>query len=112
MKPKLFGRLAAAAVLLLSTATATAHDFEVDGIYYNYNGDGTVMVTCKGGRYDTYKNEYSGVVTIPSSVSYLDINYDVTSIGLNAFRDCIYLTEVVIPNSVTSIEQDAFAGCI
>ena len=36
MKQKLFGRLAAvAAVLLLSAATASAHDFEVYGIYYN-----------------------------------------------------------------------------
>ena len=35
MKQKLFGRLAAAAVLLLSATTAMAHDFEVDGIFYN-----------------------------------------------------------------------------
>ena len=35
MKQKLFGRLAAAAVLLLSAASAMAHDFEVDGIYYS-----------------------------------------------------------------------------
>ena len=49
MKQKLFGRLAAvAAVLLLSAATASAHDFEVDGIYYNKNSDGTsVSVTFK-----------------------------------------------------------------
>ena len=58
MKQKLFGRLAAAAaVLLLSATTASAHHFEVDGIYYNINSDGTsVSVTYKGIHYDSYDN--------------------------------------------------------
>ena len=28
------------------------HDFEVDGIYYKYNGDGTVSVTFKGSSHN------------------------------------------------------------
>ena len=41
MKQKLFGRLVAvAAVLLLSAATASADEVEVNGIYYNINSDG------------------------------------------------------------------------
>ena len=110
MKAKLFGRIAAA-VLLLSATTATAHDFEVNGIYYNYNGDGTVRVTYKGGWYDAYKNEYSGVVTIPASVTYSGKTYSVTSIGNDAFKACSDMTAIVIPNSVESIGESALDGC-
>lgn len=114
MKQKLFMRLAAvAAVLLLSAASAFAHDFEVDGIYYNINSDGTsVSVTCKGSYYNSYSNEYSGAVTIPTSVTYSGKIYSVTSIGSYAFRGCSGLTSVVIPNSVTEIGSNAFLGCI
>ena len=112
MKRKLLGRLAAAAVLLLSATTATAHDFEVDGIYYNINSDGTsVSVTYKGSYYYSYDNEYSGAVTIPSSVTYSGKTYSVTSIGEVTFYECSGLTSVVIPNSVTSIGNYAFKSC-
>lgn len=113
MKQRLFGRLVAvAAVLLLGAATASAHDFEVDGIYYNINSDGTsVSVTFKGSSYDSYSNEYSGAVTIPATVTYSGKTYSVTSIGDSAFDGCSGLTSVKIPNSVKSIGKYAFYGC-
>ena len=112
MKQKFFKRLAAAAVLLLSAATASAHDFEVNGIYYNINSDGTsVGVTYKGNYYDYYDNEYSGAVTIPASVTYSGKTYSVTSIGSHAFAYCSGLTSVSIGNSVTEIGEDAFDKC-
>ena len=105
MKQKLFGRLVAvAAVLLLSAATASAHDFEVNGIYYNINSDGTSVSVTDGG--------YSGEVTIPASVTYSGKTYSVTSIGAWAFWVCSGLTSVEIPNSVTSIGEYAFYYCI
>ena len=113
MKQKLFGRLAAAAVLLLSAATATAHDFKVNGIYYNKDDwNNTASVTYKGDSFDTYDNEYSGTVTIPSEVTFDGIPYSVTSIGSEAFSYCSGLTSVVIPNSVTYIGSSAFYECI
>ena len=39
------------------------------------------------------------------------INYQVTSIGNNAFEGCSGLTSVTIPSSVTSIGNNAFLGC-
>ena len=114
MKQKLFGRLVAvAAVLLLSAATASAHSFEVDGIYYEKNSDGTsVSVTYKGQYYDSYYTEYTGAVTIPSEVAYEGTTYSVTDICSESFSFCSGLTSVVIPNSVTSIGSWAFYGCI
>ena len=95
---------------LLLPATATAHDFEVDGIYYNVNGD-EATVTYRGTSYDQYIDEYSGDVTIPATVAYNGITYSVTTIGSYAFEDCTGLTSVTIPNSVTLIGYEAFAYC-
>ena len=46
-----------------------------------------------------------------SEITDLVIPNSVTSIGIYAFRDCSGLTSVTIPNSVTSIGGDAFISC-
>ena len=57
-----------ALLLMCCVGTAKAHDFAVDGIYYNIlsNENKTVAVTYRGERYDSYLDEYSGDVTIPA----------------------------------------------
>ena len=55
---------------LVATTSLWAHDFEVDGIYYNYLDDNNVEVTYRGGYSYEYDNEYSDSVTIPASVTY------------------------------------------
>ena len=94
---------------LLLPTTALAHDFEVDGIYYNINGN-EASVTYRGTNSWNH-NTYSGDVTIPTTVTYGDTTYSVTYIGSNAFNGCTGLTSIIIPNSVTSIGYWAFRGC-
>ena len=112
MKQKIKQTLMVIVGLLLSTS-AFAHDFEVEGIYYNYldKTAKTVAVTYKGSSYNSYSNEYTGSVTIPSSVTYSGTTYSVTSIGSSAFYNCDGLTSVTIGNSVTSIGNSAFYNC-
>ena len=92
---------------IFASINVFAYDFEVDGIYYNKNSDGTsVSVT-----YKSYSYSYWGDVIIPSSVTYNGITYSITSIDYKAFSDCKYLKSVEIPNSVTKISDGAFSNC-
>ena len=93
--------------------SVSAHDFEVDGIYYNITSevDKTVEVTYSGDSYDAVLDKYSGAVTIPETVTYNDNIYSVISIGSFAFAGCSGLTSVEIPNSVTRFCSLAFEGC-
>lgn len=95
---------------LLMSATATAYDFEVDGIYYNIIGN-NVAVTCK--EYSNYNiySDYSGDVTIPEVVTYNGNTYSVTEIGRYAFFCCTGLTSITLHNSIIGIGNCAFSGC-
>ena len=109
MKKKIFTLFLA---LVASVGTMFASDTQVDGIWYDFDEeDLTASVTYRGDSYDTYVDEYSGSVVIPSTVTYNYVKYSVTSIGYYAFYGCSGLTSVTIPNSVTSIGHATFYGC-
>ena len=85
-----------------------AYVCEIDGIYYNLQGDGTATVTTGN---DYHYGSYSGEIIIPTEINYAGKAYSVTSISDRAFAICSGLTVITIPNSVTSIGKEAFWGC-
>ncbi len=115
MKCKLFKGLLVFLMLMIS-ASVSAYDFKVDGIYYDITNTtkNEVAVTC--GTLKTYDgtdySDYNGDVIIPSLVTHGNITYTVSSIGPLAFLGCPGVTSITIPNSVTTIGYFAFSGCI
>lgn len=108
MKNSLFLKRACLSVLFVLFACAVmAQTFTVDDLNYQVNPDGA-SVTLTG-----HVNGYNaqGELNIPASVSYGGTDYAVTNIGNSAFMYYFYLTSLTIPNSVTTIEDGAFAYC-
>ena len=58
-----------------------------------------------------YNNAISGTVTVPKRITYQGVNYPITNIGTQAFKDCKKMKKVLLPLSVTEIGIDAFSGC-
>lgn len=94
---------------LLLPATATAYDFEVDGIYYFIFNNEAIVTNANYG--DLQEGCYYGDVTIPKLVTYDGTTYSVTGISSSAFANSNELTSVSIPNSVIIIEGYPFVGC-
>ena len=127
------------ALLLMCTAVATAHNFEVDtttnkiaksvdfipdvdksnfnvdDIYYNIIGDGSTVEVSPtyyftGTGWEPSPS-YSGDVVIPESVTYEGETYKVVGIRDFAFYGCKNLTSVKIPVSIRTVGVEAFRGC-
>lgn len=105
MKKILLSIVAAA----LTSFSASAYDFEEDGVFYNITSAmyQTCEVTCQSGAF----NSYSGIVSLPSTVKYDGQTYTVTSIGSDAFRASTDLLCTLLPSTIRSIGANAYQGC-
>jgi len=84
---------------------------KIDGWCYNLNPqDRTAEVTSGTSEEE---RAYTGMTTanIPGKVKYKGNEYQVTSIGYQAFAFCEQLQSVTLPKSVTQIRDMAFARC-
>ena len=91
---------------LFVSTNVFAYNAEIDGIYYNFS-ENEATVTYRTTGY----NSYSGAVIIPTSVTYNNKTYSVTSIGNSAFQNCSSLTSITIPATLKKVGTDAFEGC-
>jgi len=97
-------RVALLLVALLAFQTVWAYDFEQDGIYYRFDGNG-VYVTSGDVK-------YSGEVVIPETVTHRGTVYTVSGIGIRAFENCTELTKITMGNSIEGISNWAFKNCV
>ena len=86
--------------------------------YYQYLLDNSVKIN--GLKYRLDDRDFTATViqttaknciTVPGSVYYNSNTYTVTSIGVGAFLCCTDLFVIHLPNTLTSICDDAFSGC-
>lgn len=83
-----------------------AYDIEINGLQYD------VLKKAKTASL-VYCNQYVAPkdIVIPSTITFEDVECNVTSIKFGAFYGCSEITSVTIPNSITSIEGKAFSEC-
>ena len=108
MRKKLFTLLLA---VTASVGTMFAEPVQIGDLYYNLDATNqTAEVTSQNSSYPYWSTTITTAI-IPTTVTYNEITYSVTSIGEWAFYGCTGLTSVTIPGSVTSIGEGAFAYC-
>ncbi len=103
-------------VLILLPLVANAYDVKIDGIYYNLVNKGNIAIVTyqmidENGTFGGYNSDYNGKIVIPSKIEYNGVEYSVTGIGDGAFGNCNNITDIVVPNSVTSIGVESFQQC-
>ena len=91
------------AVLFAVSASANVQTTEDGFVYIVNNGEATIGYS---DNFDYDNPEFVDLV-IPSEID----GYPVTEIAKSAFKNCDGITSITIPDSVTTIGEEAFVGC-
>lgn len=93
-------------IMMLMTASSAMAEV-IDGLRYVLDSETkTAMLLPQKDGY------YSGDIIIPEKVKGNDgVEYVVTSLGDECFKDCSGLTSITIPSSVTSLGNSCFLDC-
>lgn len=115
MKQRHLHILAVLIALFIPFSVWAAYDigdsFTVNGITYKVTCVSPYEVQV-GDDNSCVRTDTTGVITIPKYLWDDEGNpYTVTQIGKKAFRDCMRISSVEIPNTVTTIESYAFYCC-
>lgn len=83
-----------------------------DNVTWTLNDDGTLVISGTGDM-----KEYVSIYDVPwrnikDKINMATIDNGITSVGRIAFYECTKLKSISIPNSVTSIGDGTFSGCI
>lgn len=91
--------------LLALTGVLMAQTFESRGIAYRIDGENAIVVS--------KAEKYGGEITIPAEVRHGGKCYRVTEIGERAFAGCRKLMSVIATgNSLLKVGNAAFSGCM
>ena len=93
-------------LLLIGVMKNEAEPVKIGDLYYYLSGS-----TASVSQVPTGELKYKGDITIPSTIQYDDVTYDVTEIYMSAFDRCTDLTSVYISEGITRIDYAAFYGC-
>ena len=113
MKQNYLRRTLSATILFLASTLTWAQDLKVDGIDYKINPDGVSVYVWRYDYFNDNDNYNRNHIVIPSKVTNPNNGrtYSVTGIGGSAFSET-WIRSIEIPNSVTSIGDYAFLGCM
>ena len=96
------------ALLLAVASSASAYDFMVDGIAYDFASTDSTAVQVVPISKTEY---YTGDIVVPATVEHDGKSYNVTAIGMHAFVFCSGMTSIELPSSIKTIEPGAFMNC-